>query len=250
MNIKKAYAKSISYSGSRDLKSVKAIVIHNTGNDNDTARNNALFFRDTNERKAGAHYFIDQKGEIYQSIKMGKNANAVGGAKYPDCNSTGGGRFYGTYNNQNTVSIELCDIVSRDPSDKMIKSLKSLITHIRKYCPNAKTVIRHFDVNGKDCPERFISTKKWNSLLDKLGETSSKISTGKSTGAKSKTPFVVRVLVNDLKIRKGPGTQYEATGALNKGDAYTIIDTSKDGWGKLKYDLGWIKITDRYVKRV
>ncbi|MFR7817101.1 MAG: hypothetical protein ACLU22_06455 [Clostridium sp.] len=66
MNINKKLAKSISYGGVRDLKSIKYIVLHFTGNKGDTAKNNALFYATGNTREAGAHSFVDTKGEAWQ----------------------------------------------------------------------------------------------------------------------------------------------------------------------------------------
>lgn len=253
MKIHKLWANSNAYGGSRELATVRAIVLHYSGNTGDSAKNNAIYFRDSNTRSAGAHFFIDQNGTVYQSVRMSKTAWSVGGSRYPDYKQTGGARFYNTYTNANTVSIEMCDTATKDPSPAMISSLKSLIKHIRNKCRNAALVIRHFDVTGKDCPARFTNTAKWNTLLDELGEYSSKIKTTRTTTKSTATKtahFLVKVLVNDLKIRKGPGIQYTAVGAVNAGDVYTIIDTSNDGWGKLKSGAGWIKITSKYVKRV
>lgn len=167
-------AKPISYSPNpRNLKNVDAIVIHNSGNRNDTAENNAKYFATSNSRSAGAHYFIDQEGHIVKSIPLKYTAWAVGGDKYKDYKTTGGAKFYGIYGNNNTVSIELCDIVDKDPSPAMIKAVKKQIKSIRKYCPNAKKVIRHFDVNGKSCPARMSgkeNSARWQEFLKAIGE--------------------------------------------------------------------------------
>lgn len=170
--MEKIYAKPISYDSTktRKLKDVKAIVIHNTGNNGDTAENNAKYFANSNTRSAGAHYFVDQNGNVVKSILLKRAAWAVGGSKYKDCAKTGGGKYYGIFTNYNTVSIELCDIVKKEPSEKMIKAVKKLIKSIRKYCPNAKQVIRHFDVNGKPCPAAMTDNAKWKEFLKAIGE--------------------------------------------------------------------------------
>lgn len=256
MQINKLWANSNAHGGSRNLSAVRAIVLHYSGNNGDTAKNNAVYFRDSNTRSAGAHFFVDQKGEVYQSVKMDKIAWSVGGNRYSDYRQTGGARYYGIYNNANTVSIEMCDTATKDPSAAMISATKALIKHIRGKCKNAALIIRHFDVTGKDCPARFTNTAKWNKLLEQLGESASKIKTGNTATENTKSNatktahFLVKVLVDNLKIRKGPGLQYTAVGAVNTGDVYTIVDTSQDGWGKLKSGAGWIKITSKYVKRV
>lgn len=167
-------AKSISYGGSRSKKDVKYIVIHYTGNNNDTAKNNASYFHNGNQRYAGAHFFVDQFGSVYQSIPMSLIAWSVGDYV---TTANGAGSYHGKCRNANSVSIELCDCASKNPSQKMIKAVTKLIAYIRKNCPNAKTVIRHWDVSGKNCPGRMTGTtavgrKRWKNFLAAIGEKS------------------------------------------------------------------------------
>ena len=127
-------AKSVSYSDKvRTNKSIEYIVIHYTGNNNDTAVNNGNYFKNTNTRSAGAHFFVDQSGDIVKSININRIAWAVGGSKYAN---TKGGSYYGKCTNSNSVSIELCDNAKKDPSETQIAAVKRLIKYIRKYCPN------------------------------------------------------------------------------------------------------------------
>jgi N-acetylmuramoyl-L-alanine amidase CwlA len=72
--------------------------------------------------------------------------------------------------NANSVSIELCDNLNKDPSSAQIKAVKKCIKYIRKYCPNATKVIRHFDVTGKHCPARMMDDKVWKKFLHDIGE--------------------------------------------------------------------------------
>lgn len=169
-------AKPISYGGTRALSSVRFVVIHNTGNKNDSSAGNASFFSrygDGNTRNAGAHFFIDQDGVIYQTIKLDRIAWAVGDPV--QTTSHGAASLHGKCTNTNSVSIELCDIVSKNPSKAMIKSTKEVIAYIRQHCKNAKTVCRHYDVSGKDCPERMTNEtdtkkKRWLNFLEAIGE--------------------------------------------------------------------------------
>lgn len=68
--------------------------------------------------------------------------------------------------------------------------------------------------------------------------------TGGTTGA-TVTPYLVRVKITNLNIRKGPGTNYSATGYIQPG-IYTIVaeSTGKGAakWGKLKSGAGWISL--------
>lgn len=59
------------------------------------------------------------------------------------------------------------------------------------------------------------------------------------------TPYHVRVKITNLNIRKGPGTNYGATGYIRPG-IYTIVaestGTGATKWGKLKSGAGWISL--------
>lgn len=65
--------------------------------------------------------------------------------------------------------------------------------------------------------------------------------------------YKVRVSVNDLNIRKGPGTNYAKTGKYTGKGTFTIVgekigEGSTKGWGKLKSNAGWISLD--YTTRV
>jgi hypothetical protein len=68
--------------------------------------------------------------------------------------------------------------------------------------------------------------------------------TGGTTGA-TVTPYLVRVKITNLNIRKGPGTNYGSTGFIKPG-VYTIVaestSTGATKWGKLKSGAGWISL--------
>lgn len=162
LKINKLLAKSISYGGARALTDVKYIVIHYTGNKGDTAENNAKYFANANTRKAGAHFFVDKQGEVWKSIKMNRIAWAVGGFF---SKSNGAGSYYQKCTNGNSVSIELCDCVTETNWEQM-KATRQLVKYIQKNCPNAKTIIRHWDVNGKACPACMAGTEneKWKRM--------------------------------------------------------------------------------------
>ena len=67
----------------------------------------------------------------------------------------------------------------------------------------------------------------------------------------TKFPYLVRVSITDLNIRKGPGTTYGIAAVIARG-VYTIV-AEADGmgaskWGKLKSGAGWISLD--YVNKV
>jgi N-acetylmuramoyl-L-alanine amidase CwlA len=98
------------------------------------------------------------------------SAYAGGGKKY----NNAGGRLYGTVNNSNSISIELCDTVKNGvvyPTQKTINNALELTKMLMdKYNIPAHRVIRHYDVNGKPCPKYWINDTNWkSSFWDKLG---------------------------------------------------------------------------------
>lgn len=229
ITIHKKLAKTISYDSSkkRKLNSITYIVIHYTGNNGDTAKGNSNYFSTSNTRQAGAHFFVDKSGEIYKSINMNRIAWAVGG-KYTT--SGGAGSCYGKCTNTNSVSIELCDCCT-DTNWTQKVATRKLIKYIQKKCPNAKTIIRHWDVNGKSCPAPFIgrNNKKWNTLLDFFSDnyqfdgkitknaairTSAKLISTNKIGTIKKGSFV--------KIDKLKGYWCRISGKDNEGRYYWI----------------------------
>lgn len=78
-------------------------------------------------------------------------------------------------------------------------------------------------------------------------------STGKAVYpvAAAFVPYTVQVSISDLRIRKGPGTNYAANGYTGKG-VFTIVaeatGTGAGKWGKLKSGAGWISLD--YAKKI
>ena len=66
-----------------------------------------------------------------------------------------------------------------------------------------------------------------------------------------KVPFLVKVSISDLNIRKGPGTDYDRVRFIEPG-VFTIVQTSAGAgasmWGKLKSGIGWISLD--FVRRI
>lgn len=67
-----------------------------------------------------------------------------------------------------------------------------------------------------------------------------------TTPASPNVPFLVRITISNLNIRKGSGTDYDRTQFIPVG-VYTIVEVkagkgSTAGWGRLKSDAGWISL--------
>lgn len=241
MAVKFVKARSYSFGGTRPLDSVKYIVIHYTGNKGDTAIANANYFKNSNTRSAGAHYFVDRKGTAVQSVALNRVAWSVGGFF---TQHGGAGSYYKKCTNSNSVSIELCDIADKDPSAAQIKAVKSLVAQIRKKCPNAKTIIRHWDVNGKDCPARMVGkgNEKWAAFLAEI--SGSAVKTASKAGS-SKTAKVIAK--SGLNMRQKARVTAKVITAIPYGAKVTVKKTGAT-WAKISYAGKTGYVVKKYLK--
>lgn len=241
--LKTNIANKNNYGGKRATSTIKWIVIHYTANDGDHDEANANYFKN-NIVNASAHYFVDDDS-VTQSVPDAYVAWSVGGNKYPNCSSTGGGKYYNQCTNSNSISIELCDVNRNGtiyPSDKTIANAIELTKKLmKKYNISASKVIRHFDVTGKSCPAYWCGTdaknKKWKTAFHNKLTTAGKT----NTTTKKVTGYKVKVTATTLNVRAGAGTSYKVNTTLKKGKVCIIVE-EKNGWGKLKSGKGWISL--------
>lgn len=149
--------------------------------------------------------------------------------------------------------VKLCvDICKRNGKKKLIwfgDKTKTL-----NYTPKSDEMILtvHRWFANKSCPGNWLYSrlgKLATEVTKQLGGTSSGTSDKKTSGV----PFLVRVDIDDLNIRKGAGTNYARTGKYTGKGVFTITEVksgkgSTAGWGKLKSGAGWISLD--YAKKV
>lgn len=207
VEIKQRRANRNNYGLSRNVKNIKYIVIHYTANDGDRAKNNADYFANK-IIKASAHYFVDDD-YVYQSVPDNYVAYSVGGSKYSNCSTTGGGKYYKICTNSNSISIELCDVVKNGqiyPSTKTIANAIELTKSLmKKYNIPASNVVRHFDVTGKNCPSYWCSSatknKLWlNEFKNKLTTTTKSKPTTTSTTTSTNKSKTTTISTNKANI--------------------------------------------------
>ena len=116
----------------------------------------------------------------------------------------------------------------------------------------------HRDFANKACPGEYLYSRhgeiaaevnrRLQGASDGGGVVVTPPTAEKPTGGTARataTPYLVRVKITNLNIRKGPGTNYGATGYIQPG-IYTIVaeSTGKGAakWGKLKSGAGWISL--------
>ena len=110
---------------------------------------------------------------------------------------------------------------------------------VRKSWGDAGSQVGAFKVldNAKVCADEHPGTY----VFDQDGV---KIYTSKSSVA---VPFLVKVSIRDLNIRKGPGTNFSKTGQYTGIGVFTIVEVadgqgSTAGWGRLKSGAGWCSL--------
>lgn len=118
-----------------------------------------------------------------------------------------------------------------------------------KSCTDYKKAVKIIKDGGYATSSTYVSNlcsiiERWN-----LTKYDVAVSTAPADGC----PFLVRVSINDLNIRKGAGTNYARTGKYTGKGVFTIVEVksgtgSVKGWGRLKSGAGWIALD--YAARI
>ena len=142
--------------------------------------------------------------------------------------------------------VELCvDICRRNGKKKLIwiADKNKALAYNPKSDEMQLTVHRWFA--NKSCPGNWLFNrmgKLANTVTSRLGGSTKPNAPKEENKNFPATPFIVRVLVSDLNIRKQPKMGDNVIGQTGKG-SFTIVKVS-DGWGLLKSyadkENGWI----------
>ena len=160
-------ANKSNYGGKRNTGNIKYLVYHYTGNDGDTDEGNGKYFHN-HIVKASAHYFVDDDS-VTQSVPDNYIAYSVGGR----CQSNHH-PLYKVCTNSNSISIEMSDCYKNGVVEITDKTLENAIELgkilMKKYNISIDRVIRHYDVNGKACPNcnNFLNDATWNAFKSRL----------------------------------------------------------------------------------
>lgn len=213
MQINKKITPYNHYNG-RNGQGIQYIVIHYVGALGG-AEANCTYYA-SGDVGASAHYYVGFSGEVWQSVEDCNGAWSVGGGRQ----GSGGGAFYGKANNYDTLNIEMCvrkrstatmnandqDWYYEDATVKATVELTKML--MQKYGIPVDRIIRHYDVNGKLCPNPYVLNESaWQAFKKKLSgsaaTTGTKI-TGKAIATaeqmqkyiRSKNPIVAQSVLD------------------------------------------------------
>lgn len=143
----------------------KFIVVHYTGDQTDTARGNANYFKSVN-RGASAHYFVDDN-DIYQVVRDKDAAWSVG-----KLYNKAVAPLWGICTNYNSINVELCSVAGEITQKTQDNAAELIRAKMREYNIPFDNVVRHYDVCGKQCPgwEGWYGSNapKWAAFRNKI----------------------------------------------------------------------------------
>ena len=149
----------------------------------------------------------------------------------------------GGYATSLTYVENLCSIIERwSLTQYDVKESGTAIAwyRVRKTWADSKSQKGAYKIldNAKKCAD----ANPGYSVFDVNGVN---IYTSKTTTVE--VPFLVKVSISNLNIRKGPGTDYDRTGKFTSIGVFTIVEVKSGkgataGWGRLKSGAGWISL--------
>lgn len=126
-----------------------------------------------------------------------------------------------------------------------------------KGCTDYKKAVQIIKDGGYATSSTYVSNlcsiiEKWNLTKYDVAVSTAPVSPGNGM-TNADCPFLVRISISDLNIRKGAGTNYARTGKYTGKGVFTIVEVksgtgSAKGWGRLKSGAGWIALD--YASRV
>ena len=230
------------------------VVCHNTANDASAV--NEISYMISNDNQVSYHIAVDDVNAI-QGIPFERNAWHAGDG------ANGQGNRYG-------IAVEIC--YSKSGGAKYTAAEENAVYVMARllyqYDLGIDALKQHADFSAKNCPHRIRDEGRWNSVKSRVatvlnaiknGQCSANLSSGTTTISSSDSPgespslpglkFTVKVICNELNIRKEASFTSQVVGTVKKGEVYTIVEVS-NGLGRLKSGVGWISMGTDYVEKV
>lgn len=162
--------------------------------------------------------------------------------------------------NNTHISLEICEDGLADASYffAVYKEAVELCVYLCKlYNLTEKDIICHSEGHKLGIASNHADVMHWFPKHGKSMDTfrDDVKATLRSNVASKKTPikpYLVKVSIPNLNIRKGPGTNYSKLGKYTGVGVFTIVEESNGKgatkWGKLKSGAGWISLD--YTRKI
>ena len=131
-------------------RQIKYIVVHNTANEQSSARNERDYLTNPNNQDSTSFHIVVDNQEAIEAIPVTEVAFHAG---------TWDGNQYG-------IGIEVCE--SGNYAKNEAQAAKLVAYLIKKYDLSLKDVKAHHDFSGKDCPRLILD--HWDEFLTKVQE--------------------------------------------------------------------------------
>lgn len=208
-------------------------------------------------KQASCNYVIGKDGEIWLNVDEANRAwttsQGATAANRADANDDKAITFEiasdkihpyaitsAAYESMISLMVDICNRYGKKRIVWIPDKAKAL-TYATSQPDDEMLITAHRWYANKSCPGDYIF-----SHLDEVAtEVNRRLGNPVQPSPEHKVPFLVRVRVSDLNIRRGPGTNYPVNRIIKPG-AYTITEVSPGNgatlWGKLKSGAGWISL--------
>ena len=138
-------------------RQIKYIVIHNTANEESTARNERDYLTNPNNISSTSFNIVVDDKEIIEAIPVNEIAFHAGDSE----------------GNQKGIGIELCE--SGDFEKTKANAAKLVAYLMKSYNISLSEVRTHHDFSGKDCPRKMLGN--WEDFLESVKVAYEKLET-------------------------------------------------------------------------
>ena len=250
------------YTAGRKI-TVKGLMLHSVGCNQPNAQAFIKNWNSASYNRACVHGFIDgNDGTVYQTLPWNHRGWHAGGSANnthigvemcePACiKYTGGSSF-------TCSDTAAAKAVAKRTYEAAVELFAMLckeygLNPLTDICSHKEGHAKGIASNHGD-PEHLWKGLGMSYTMDTFRQAvNAKMSGTTGTSKPVDAPFLVRVSISNLNIRKGAGTNYAATGRYTGKGVFTITEVkagkgSSAGWGRLKSGAGWISLD--YAKRV
>lgn len=255
---------------------VKGLMLHSVGCNQPKASVFVKNWNRTDAEKVCVHAFIDaETGDVYQTLPWTMRGWHCGTGSKGSANGTHIGVEMCEPNYIKYTNGASFKVTNKEKAVEMVnRTYESAVELFAKLCKDYNlnpladgVIISHNEGNKRGIatnhvdPEHLwsglgldytmdgfrkdVADRVNNVVVEKKPEADTIPSPEKKTNGDIE--YLVRVSIDNLNIRLGPGTNYKTTGRYTGAGVFTIVETV-GSWGKLKSGAGWISLN--YAKRI